>query len=293
MNDSSSTDSVTAVSDTTLDAHVINTIFNTSDRLTPLELKRRVQHACRPVKHGQIESSIKRLVEQKELIYTYQFGNSFLEPSFEKPVRVANSIILKPPACDYLSGPEVLPGDVVINIQAGAAFGTGFHPTTRLSLQALEFVCRPFPQPELKDRTHLLDIGTGSGVLVIAGIRLGFDHGIGIDIDPCSRVEALENVKLNNLAEKIEISGDSLDAITGNFSIVIANLRLPTLKDYFTRMVELLDTNGYLIMSGIKTDEIEPLKMVSAKNGMAVFWEGIEKGWAGLVFEPASGFEKR
>lgn len=121
MNDSQSTGSVMAMSDTSLDALVLNTVFNTSDRLTPLELKRRVQQAYRPVKHGQIESSIKRLVEQKELIYTYQFGNSFLEPSFEKPMRVANSIILKPPNANY----HPLPDDIVVNIKAGAAFGTG------------------------------------------------------------------------------------------------------------------------------------------------------------------------
>ncbi len=141
MNDSSSTDSVTAVSDTTLDAHVINTIFNTSDRLTPLELKRRVQHACRPVKHGQIESSIKRLVEQKELIYTYQFGNSFLEPSFEKPVRVANSIILKPPNAKY----HPLPDDIVVNNELmldDAEIGIFAYGSVARTAQAAVRMCR-------------------------------------------------------------------------------------------------------------------------------------------------------
>jgi len=293
VNGSPPTSIATAMSDATLDARVLGIVSNSLDRLTPLELKRLAKHVCRTLERGRIESSIKRLVQQRALIYTYQFGHSFLEPSFEKPVRVANSIVLKPPECDYLSYHEALPGDIAISIKKGAAFGTGFHPTTRLSLQALEWVCRCFPLPESKNRTHLLDIGTGSGVLVIAGIRLGLDHGIGIDIDPCARVEALENVTLNNLAAKIDISGDSLDAIAGNFSIVIANLRFPTLKDYFTRMVELLDTNGFLIVSGIKNNEIEPLKMVSTEHRMAVFWEGIEKEWAGLVFEPTSGFEKK
>ena len=279
MNDSSYRDSVTAVSDTTLDAHVINTIFNTSDRLTPLELKRRVQHACRPVKHGQIESSIKRLVEQKELIYTYQFGNSFLEPSFEKPVRVANSIILKPPNANY----HPLPDDIVVNIKAGAAFGTGIHPTTRLSLWGLEKVCTDNMSRIKEGGQRILDIGTGSGVLAIAALKLGLEMGIGLDIDPCARAEATENAELNGLSPRMEISGCSLDSLQGCFFLVTANLRFPTLKAYLTNMVDLTETGSFLVLSGIKTNEIRRMKNMSKTFGMAVYWEGVEQEWGGLA----------
>ena len=279
MNDSSSTDSVTAVSDTTLDTHVINTIFNTSDRLTPLELKRRVQHACRPVKHGQIESSIKRLVEQKELIYTYQFGNSFLEPSFEKPVRVANSIILKPPNANY----HPLPGDIVVNIKAGAAFGTGIHPTTRLSLRGLEKVCTENLSRIKEGGQRILDIGTGSGVLAIAALKLGLEMGIGLDIDPCARAEATENAELNGLSPRMEKSGCSLDSLQGHFFLITANLRFPTLKAYFKNMIDLTETGSFLVVSGIKTNEIRRIENMSKAFGMAIYWEGVEQEWGGLV----------
>ena len=270
------TDSVP--SDPKLDAYILGVVTNAPRRMTPLELKQRVLET-RPLQRGQFKSAIKRLVLQKALVYTYQFGNSFLELSFEKPVRIADAMILKPPACNY----QALPQDVVINIKAGAAFGTGVHPTTRLSLQALEKVCKGNPHCINSENRQVLDIGTGSGVLAIAAIKLGFDSGVGIDIDPCARVEALENVRLNKLCKKIEISDDSLDSIQGIFFSVIANLRLPTLKAYFRRMVDLMDTNGFLILSGIKTKEIKPLQKVSEKHGMAVYWEGIEKEWAGLV----------
>ncbi|MBW2676944.1 MAG: 50S ribosomal protein L11 methyltransferase, partial [Deltaproteobacteria bacterium] len=186
------TDSVP--SDPKLDAYILGVVTNAPRRMTPLELKQRVLET-RPLQCGQFKSAIKRLVLQKALVYTYQFGNSFLELSFEKPVRIADAMILKPPACNY----QALPQDVVINIKAGAAFGTGVHPTTRLSLQALEMVCKGNPHCINSENRQILDIGTGSGVLAIAAIKLGFDSGVGIDIDPCARVEALENVRLNKL----------------------------------------------------------------------------------------------
>lgn len=281
MNDSPSTDSVVAMSDTSLDALVLNIVFNTSDRLTPLELKRRVQQTYRPVKHGQFESSIKRLVEQKALLYTYQFGTSFLEPSFEKPVRVANSIILKPPNANY----QALPDDIVVNIKAGAAFGTGIHPTTRLSLWGLEKVCTDNMSRIKEGGQRVLDIGTGSGVLAITAVKLGLETGIGLDIDPCARAEASENVKLNNLSQQVEISGGSLDSLLGCFFLITANLRLPTLKAYLQRMVELTQTGSFLVISGIKSNEIKQMKNMSKSDGMTVYWEGVEQEWGGLVLQ--------
>lgn len=267
------------MSDPELDAYILGIVLNAFGRMTPLELKKRVKKA-QSLKRGQFESSIKRLVQQKELVYAYQLGNSFLERSFEKPVRVTDSIVLKPPACDY----RALTHDVVINIKAGAAFGTGCHPTTRLCLKALEWVCRHDCRSQNGNlRTRVLDIGTGSGVLVIAAVKLGGYKGIGLDIDPCARVEATENVVLNNLASKIEVSSQSIDSVKGLFGLVVANLRFPTLKSYFTLMARLLERGGVLVISGIKIDEIKPIKILAKQNRLAVFWEGVEHEWAALA----------
>jgi len=280
VNDSTSKGIVIDVSDATLDARILDLVTGSLERLTPMELKRRVGQVGQPLERGRIESSIKRLVEQKALVYTYQLGNSFLEPSFEKPVRVTDSIVLKPPACDY----DPLPGDIVVNIKAGAAFGTGCHPTTRLSLMGLEKVCTDNLVPIWTENRRVLDIGTGSGVLAIAALKMGIDQGIGLDIDPCARAEASENVVLNALSERMVISDQSLDSLGDRFSLIIANLRLPTLMAYFDKISALLEKESCLVISGIKTNEIKPLRAVSALHEMQVCWEGKELGWGALVF---------
>ena len=99
------------------------------------------------------------------------------------------------------------PGDIVVNIKAGAAFGTGCHPTTRLALTGLEKVCKNNLIPIGTENCRVLDIGTGSGVLSIAALKMGLDQGIGLDIDPCARAEAAENAVLNGLSKRLEISG--------------------------------------------------------------------------------------
>jgi len=278
VNRSSSRDIITDVSDAALDAYVLDLLSDSRARLTPIELQRRTRQAHRPIQRGRVESSIRRLVEQKALVYTYQFGTSFLEPSFDKPVRVTNAIVLKPPDCDH----SALPGDIVINIKPGAAFGTGCHATTRLSLLGLERVCRAhLPK---KQGGRVLDIGTGSGVLAIAALKFGMERGIGLDIDPCARAEASDNAELNGLGHCLEISDRSLDSVDGRFGVILANLRLPTLIAYFDRMSELMEKVGFLVLSGIKSNEIKTLKGVGNRHDMKTLWEGKALGWGGMVF---------
>jgi len=273
-----SRDTIADVSDATLDACVLDLVSDSCTRLTPIEVKRRLRQAHQPIQRGRVESSIRRLVEQKALVYTYQFGTSFLEPSFEKPVRVTKSIVLKPPDCDH----RALPGDIVINIKPGAAFGTGCHSTTRLSLLGLERVCRAhLPK---KPGGRVLDIGTGSGVLAIAALKFGMERGIGLDIDPCARAEASDNAELNGLGDCLEISDRLLDSMDGRFGVILANLRLPTLIAYFDRMSELMEKVGFLVLSGIKSNEIKTLKGVGNRHNMKTLWEGNALGWGGMVF---------
>jgi len=237
----------------------------------------------------EIRASVRELVEENELIYTNLFGCSFLEKSFNKPVRVSERIVLKPP--DIYYQPEK--DDIVINIRQGYAFGTGEHPTTRLALRGAEYLLSHVNSNlrfESAEAETALDIGTGSGVLAIAAVKSGLvSAAIGTEIDPCAVAEAKENVRLNHLEDKIMICTPDDMAETFHsgeyFSLILANLRYPTLKELYPQITEYLSNGGYALLSGIKTDEASDILTLYTKKHFSCRWKRDEKGWSGLLLE--------
>ena len=112
---------------------VLAMVEESSHRLTPGELRKRLL-GKNVADEKALKSAISDLVLSRELKYTYQFGCSFLEKSFEKPIRVSRRVVLKPPGMVF----EPASCDIVIDILKGASFGFGDHPTTRLAIQGIE-----------------------------------------------------------------------------------------------------------------------------------------------------------
>ena len=168
---------------------VLSYVDASKKKLTPGTLEKALAERF-SMDRKDVKTVIRSLVADQELIYTYQFGCSFLERSFNKPTRISRRVVLKPHGMTYRPDVE----DVVIQIQQGAAFGSGDHPTTRLAIQGIETAL--FETACLKKGNHsrTLDIGTGSGILAIAAVLLGIKTGTGIDIDPCARAEAGKNI---------------------------------------------------------------------------------------------------
>lgn len=254
-------------------------IANSEAKITPLALKKFLAQSLH-LKHSTIKKAIQALVASSELVYTYEYGASFLEIGFNKPVRVSERITLTPPQCEYTPSPN----EIVVSIQPGASFGVGRHPSTRLALQGLDFALSNRRQTNGFAFSNLLDIGVGSGVLAIAGVKLGVRNALGTDIDQCARVEAQANVCLNGLKARIEISAQPIDAIRRRFEVITANLRYPTLMQLCPKLFEILLTRGLLVLSGVKTDEFEPLAKNYQANGFINIWQKAEKKWVGAVF---------
>jgi ribosomal protein L11 methyltransferase len=223
-----------------------------------------------------LREAIRELVAEGELEYTSEHGRSFLEPSFDRPVRVSGRVVLTPPDRAFHPGPE----DVIVRIGAGASFGAGRHPTTRLALRAIEFALDLLPQRP--DRA-VLDIGTGTGVLAIAAVKLGIERGLGIDIDPCAVSEARKNVRLNGLASRIEITDRALETLAGPFALVAANLRPPTLVQVSARVAALTESHGALVLSGLRCAEQDDVVAAYGEESYACVWESAEDDWAGVV----------
>ncbi|MBT8368535.1 MAG: 50S ribosomal protein L11 methyltransferase, partial [Deltaproteobacteria bacterium] len=171
-------------------------------KITPLALEKRLFEKYE-LNKKQIKSVIRDLVAAGELSYTYEYGSTYLERSFAKAVRISKHVVLQPLGHHYRSHPN----DVVVEIKPGASFGAGNHPTTRLAIKGIEFVLLGGQVVDKRHNTSVLDIGTGSGVLLITAILCGLETGLGIDIDACAQVEAAENVRINGLEDRVVVSG--------------------------------------------------------------------------------------
>ena len=249
-------------------------------RITPPVLEKKLIED-----HGltkkQMKTVIRGLVSDGELAYTYEFGSTFLELSFNKPVRVSKHVVLKPP--DHHFQPQSQ--DVVIQIKPGAAFGDGRHPTSRLAVRGIETVLKEFKLDINPDQCRVLDIGTGSGILVLTAVKMGFHEGVGIDIDPAARSEAIENVSLNRLAGQIEISDQYLESIEGPFNLVTANLRYPTLKKICSCLRQITQPNGFIVFSGIRSHESADLIKAYGRKNFEFLWQDETHDWAGVAFK--------
>ena len=264
----------------TIFTDVIATIASSTAKITPSVIEKLLVERY-GLNKQQIKTVIRELVFSGELTYTYEFGHTFLERSFAKPVRISRHVVLTPP--NHLHLPK--PKDVIVQIKPGASFGIGNHPSTRLAIKAIEFLLMSDSAiMRQKDRT-VLDIGTGSGILILTAVLGGMAEGLGIDIDACARVEAAENVKINGLEDRIIISGRSLATIDQQFTLVLANLRYPSLKKLASRLTEVTDNRGTLILSGIKNGEVDDLLNVYTKTYFECLWTGNELGWAGVVLQ--------
>jgi ribosomal protein L11 methyltransferase len=258
---------------------VLDAVFVSKTKLTPRELGMTLSQRF-GIEKKALKNAIRYLVAHRKLTYTYHFGCSFLEQSFNTPTRISERTVLKPSGTLYQ--PE--PNDVVVELKHGASFGTGEHPTTRLAIRGVEKALSKKNFFRDKNDILALDLGTGSGVLAIVAVLLGVKAAIGIDIDPCAIAEAKENVQLNDLENKIQILDMPLKSIDKQFSLIIANLRYPTLKRLCSHIAGITEKEGAAVVSGIKKSEVSDLLNSFTRQYFKCFWQEFEKDWAGLAF---------
>lgn len=181
-----------------------------------------------------------RVVEQREWETAWKAHFSLL--------RVGKRTVLKPSWQDYSPATD----EVVIELDPGMAFGTGHHPTTRMCLEALEEHVTP--------GTHLLDVGTGSGVLAIAAAKLGAQRVVGIDTEDTAVRVAGENASRNGVGQQVSLYGGSVPnphAPRDSFNIVVANITAHTIATLSPHLAGALTSKGVLIASGIITGRQE------------------------------------
>ena len=147
---------------------VFDIIATSPTKVTPAALVKTL-YETHGLKRDQVKSLIKKLVVEGELTYAYEHGDTFLMPSFNRPGRISNSVVIKPTGYHY----DPKSTDVVIELNPGASFGDGRHPTTRLAIRGIDFVLAHCHAELVRHQRTVLDIGTGTGIRVLAAVKLG------------------------------------------------------------------------------------------------------------------------
>jgi ribosomal protein L11 methyltransferase len=170
------------------------------------------------------------------------------------------------------------PGDVVLALDPGMAFGTGLHPTTRLCLAGVE---------ELADRgvladARVLDVGCGSGILAIAALKLGAAHAVGVDTDPIAIEASAANARRNAVARRLRVREGSLPSGGPPFDVVLANLIAGVLVAFAAALHDELRRGGTILASGIFVDREVDVVEAFAAVGLVVVGRRAEGDWVAL-----------
>ncbi|MBI2965020.1 MAG: 50S ribosomal protein L11 methyltransferase, partial [Chloroflexi bacterium] len=175
-----------------------------------------------------------------------------------EPVRIGRRLVIVPPG--HREG--IRADDVVIPLEAGMAFGTGHHPTTRMCLELLEERLRP--------GARVLDVGCGSGILTIAALRLGADSAVCLDIEEDSVTATSRNLQAAGLEGRAEIHRGTLPCVLAparSFDLVLANISGNVLAMFGEEMLKCVVPRGLFVGSGYMVERKQELADVLERDG--------------------------
>lgn len=190
-----------------------------------------------------------------------------------KPIKVTNRFMIVPSWQAYDHNND---DDLVITINPGMAFGTGTHPTTVLSLQALE--------ETVKSGDIILDVGAGSGILSIASILLGANHVYAYDLDEVAVNSTQMNCELNHFEHKITVQqNDLLKDMKQTGNIIVSNILAEILLHLIDDAWDNLQAGGYFIMSGIIEAKQQIVKEALKTKGFTIKKTNQLENWISII----------
>ncbi len=228
-------------------------------------------------KYNKLKSDLKKLLQtlsSNSIIKIKEIQEINWNKEWEKtinPIEVGKRLVIKPSWREY----ENKDNKIIIQIDPKMSFGTGYHESTRLTLQLLE--------KYIKTGYKVLDIGTGTGILAIAAIKLGAIYAIGIDNDEWALENAIENILANKLQDQIRISNHSLSNIDENFDLITANIMLTTIIEMLPEIEKKIKQEGIILFSGLLLEDEEKFIEAIKKHKIKILEKVSENEWLALA----------
>ena len=210
-------------------------------------------------------------------IYTSNCSDDEWKDEWKKyfhTVNITDNIVIKPSWDEY----EVISNEIVVEIDPGMAFGTGTHETTAL--------CVEFLEKYAKNKKRLVDIGCGSGILMLIGRKLGIEKVVGIDID--NKVEEVvnKNFEKNNIRDNYKlIIGNLVDNVNEKYDLVVSNILVDVLIELLDNIEKILEDESTLIFSGILNEKEEFFIEKAKKYNLEQIDRNEKNKWVSLVFK--------
>lgn len=192
--------------------------------------------------------------------------------------KIGERIVVRPTWEEYTPSAD----EIVIELDPGAAFGTGAHATTAMCLRWLEHLVSP--------GMRVYDVGCGSGILAVAAAKLGAGEVIAMDYDPVAVSVAEENIRQNNVHNVVACESDLLSACEGAApaELITANIIADVIVRLFAQLDRHLAPGGTLLASGIIDDRIADVEHAAAEHGFTVLDMTCEKEWAAMIIRRTS-----
>ena len=189
-------------------------------------------------------------------------------------LRVGRNLVIKPSWIAY----DPSENDVVVELDPGMAFGTGYHPSTSICLEALEALVRP--------KMDMIDLGTGSGILAIAAAKLGAGSVLALDIDPTAVKVARNNFRSAGLSRVVRLARGTLPhplAYEAKFALATANISAKTIQGAAPYLWHVLRPGGMLIASGIIENQAGVVEETLGKTGFCLQKVYRVDDWVGML----------
>lgn len=187
-----------------------------------------------------------------------------------RPIPIGRRLMVLP---SWMESPD--PSRAVIKIDPGMAFGTGTHPSTQLCLQLMDELLDQETKIATRPAATMIDVGCGSGILSIAGMKLGVDQAVGVDIDPTAIVNARENARANGIGPRLVLEvGSVAEILAGRFvltsaALVVVNILAPVIVRLLDEgLAHLLEPCGSMIMAGILEPQVSEVVAAARNEGL-------------------------